>query len=191
MTAARLNVFQRLVRQWDTVHPYNAAQILRLAGKPDLPAIRRAWHATLATLGLGPVRAYGPQFHFLAVNGDAAKYDVPLVPSGVPLHEHISAELNHPFDDDKELPLRPFVLEEKDHFYFGIIYQHWIADSSSIRFLLREWFTRVYDPSAASAAPAVIPRGGYWSNFGPHRMRWRLGEQFLTLLRSASRFRRV
>jgi hypothetical protein len=191
MTAARLNVFQRLVRQWDTVHPYNAAQVLRLRGKPDLLAIRRAWHSTLATLGLGPVCVRGRQFHFEAVNGNAVKYNVPLVAAEVLLCEHISAELNRPFDNDTELPLRPFIVEEEGSFYLGVVYQHWIADSSSIRLLLREWFVRIFDPASAVEAPAIIPRGGYWANFGPHRMRWRLGEQFLTLLRSACRFRRV
>src|SRR5260370_36431427 len=117
MTAARLNVFQRLVRQWDTVHPYNAAQVLRLRGKPDLLTIRRAWHSTLATLGLGPVCVRGRQFHFEAVNGNAVKYNVPLVAAEVPPCEHISAELKRSFDNDAELPLRPFIVEEE-----GVVY---------------------------------------------------------------------
>ena len=87
--------------------------------------------------------------------------------------------------------LRPFIIEEAGSFHMGVVYQHWLADSASIRMLLREWFVRVYDPAAACDAPAVIPRGGYWAHFGPTRARWRLGEQLLTLLRSASRFRRV
>ena len=103
MTLARLNVFQRLVRQWDTVHPYNAAQVLRIAGQPDLLALRRAWHATLATLGLGPVRVTGDTFHFEAVNGNVAKYAVPVVAPGLSLCEHISAELNRSFDETTEL----------------------------------------------------------------------------------------
>jgi len=179
MTSARLNVFQRLVRQWDTVHPYNAAQVLRIAGKPDVLALRRAWHATLGVLGLGPVQVAGRQFHFQAINGNAAKYTVPVLPPETPLHEHISTEMNRPFDGETELPLRPFILEERDSFYVGVIYQHWIADSASLRLVLKEWFVRVYDPAEASDTPALIPRGGYWAHFGPQRARWRLGEQML------------
>src|SRR5689334_4429352 len=166
MNTARLNVFQRLVRQWDTVHPYNAAQVLRIAGKPDLLAIRRAWHATLSTLELGPVRVQGLDFHFEAVNGNASKFLVPVVPAGVSLEQHISEEMNHRFEDSEELPLRPFVLQEGDgeSFHFGIVYQHWIADSAAIRLLLREWFVRVYDPESATDAALVLPRGGYWEN---------------------------
>ena len=191
MTATRFNVFQRLVRQWDTVHPYNAAQVLRIAGKPDVLALRRAWHATLGALGLGRVQITGRQFRFEAINGNAANFTVPVLPCGTELHEHISTEMNRPFDDDVDLPLRPFILEEAGSFYVGVIYQHWIADSASVRLLLKEWFVRVYDPASASDAPALIPGGGYWAHFGPQRARWRIGEQLLTLLRSASRFRRV
>jgi hypothetical protein len=57
--------------------------------------------------------------------------------------------------------------------------------------LLREWFVRVYDPTSAHNLPARAAPGGYWNIFGPHRSRWRIGQQILTLLRSASRFRRV
>jgi hypothetical protein len=191
-SSARLNVFQRLVRQWDTVHPYNAAQALRIAGKPDVLAIRRSWHATLSALELGPVRVQGRDLVIEAVNGNASRYTVPVIDAST-LCEHISRELNHRFTDaeDQELPLRPFIIEDGESFYMGIVYQHWLADSASIRMLLKEWFSRAYDPAAACDAPAVIPRGGYWAHFGPTRARWRLGEQLLTLLRSASRFRRV
>jgi hypothetical protein len=191
MDSSRLNVFQRLVRQWDTVHPYNAAQVLRLAGKADLPRVRRAWHAALSTLGLGRVCVRGLDFRFEAVNGNTADFDVPVLPAGMALDEHLSDEMNRPFDGAQDLPVRPFVLEEEGCHYFGVVYQHWIADSASIRLLLREWFARVYDTATASDAPAIVPRGGYWAHFGPQRSRWRLGGQLLSLLRSASRFRRV
>jgi hypothetical protein len=190
MTFARLNVFQRLVRQWDTVHPYNAAQVLRLSGQADLLLVRRAWHGTLATLGLGPVHVVGPDFRYEAVNGNASRFDVPVLPAGVDLQEHLSREMNRPFDG-ADLPLRPFVLEEKGSYFFGVVYHHWIADSASIRLLLREWFFRVYDPAVANDAPVRIPLGGYWANFGPQRSRWRLTDTILSLFRSASRFRSV
>ena len=35
MVHSRLNIFQRLVRQWDSLHPYNAAQVMQLEGEPD------------------------------------------------------------------------------------------------------------------------------------------------------------
>jgi hypothetical protein len=186
----RLNVFQRLVRQWDTVHPYNAAQILHLAGKPDLAAIRHAWRATLAVLGLGPVHVQGLDYHFESVNGSAALYQVPVIPAEISLDDYVSDQMNLPFTE-AELPLRPFILRQDGSFYLGVVYQHWVADSASIQMLLREWFVRVYDPSSARDVPVRGAPGGYWNIFGPHRSRWRIGEQILTLLRSASRFRLV
>jgi hypothetical protein len=190
MTSVRLNIFQRLVRQWDTIHPYNAAQVLRIAGLPDLLLIRRAWQAALSVLRLGPARVVGRDFHFEAVNGNADQCDVPVCPAGVSVEEHLSADLNRPFTD-ADLPFRPFVIAEENSYYFGVVYHHWIADSASIRLLLREWFVRIYDPAKASDLPAIVPHGGYWSHFGPQRSRWRLGGQLLSLFRSASRFRRV
>ena len=34
-----INVFQRLARQWDLIHPYNAAQILQIEGKASVEAL--------------------------------------------------------------------------------------------------------------------------------------------------------
>jgi hypothetical protein len=36
---ARLNIFQRLTRQWDRLHPYNATQAMQLVGPADLQKI--------------------------------------------------------------------------------------------------------------------------------------------------------
>src|SRR2546423_10161587 len=103
MRVGRLNVFQRLVRSWDAVHPYNAAQILHLAGKPDLPELVRAWHVTISTLGLGPVRVTGLDYAYDAINGDVSPCDVPLAPPGVTLEAYVTAELNRRFDQENAL----------------------------------------------------------------------------------------
>lgn len=190
MKSARLNVFQRLVRQWDSVYPYNAAQVLHVNGSPDLAALQRSWSSCLSALGLGPVRVRGRTIRIEPLNGRAEESIVPLIPANTSLDELISTEMNRRFEAG-DLPLRPFILPDGDSFYMGVVYQHWVADSASIRLVLAEWFTRVYDPAASSDAPAELPRGGYWSLFGPHRSRWGLGDQILSLMRSASRFRRV
>src|SRR5437762_479063 len=106
-----LNLFQRLVRQWDRVHPYNAAQVLRIDGDADVPRLEAAWQDALATLGLGKVHCDGRQFHFEPVNGDAALYRVARLPPGTTLEHHVAAELNRPFHEGIDLPLRPFVID--------------------------------------------------------------------------------
>ena len=53
---APLNVFQYLARQWDAVHPYNAAQVIDVAAPLDHAAVDDAWGETLAGMGLGRLR---------------------------------------------------------------------------------------------------------------------------------------
>jgi hypothetical protein len=85
-------------------------------------------------------------------------------------------------------PFRPFVLVEGDSFYAGVVYHHWVADSASIRMLLREWFVRVYDPPRARTSPFRMPHGGYWRYFGPGSAQWELADGILSTLRSTTRF---
>jgi hypothetical protein len=49
--SSRINVFQRLARQWDQVHPYNAAQVLKIAGVPPVVELHGAWHDALNDMG--------------------------------------------------------------------------------------------------------------------------------------------
>src|SRR4051794_13422334 len=67
MEWARLNVFQRLTRQWDSLHPYNAAQAMKLAGDPDMHLLQREYEATLRELGLGRTRVRGRKFRWEAL----------------------------------------------------------------------------------------------------------------------------
>src|SRR4051794_194400 len=74
-----LNVFQRLVLQWERIHPYNAAQVLKLAGRPDGAALTRAWQDTLNTLSLGRVRRRGTRFAHEAINGELERWPVQML----------------------------------------------------------------------------------------------------------------
>lgn len=196
MQMVRLNVFQRLVRHWEALHPYNAGQVMHLGGAPDLAAIDAAWQSSLAELGLGPVRWHGERYHFEHLehpNGSSKSAGVLRVPAGTSLDAHITAELNRAFDEEAPLPFRPFVLKAEGGHFFGVIYHHWIADSASIRLLLRECFYRLYDPSRARRTPLKLPTGGYWHNFGPGfgPSRWSLREGLLESLRWIGRMKRV
>src|SRR5689334_13002696 len=144
-----LNLFQRLVLQWDKLHPYNAAQILKVAGPADADALIAAWQQTLNGLGLGRVHVDGRHIQHQALNGELQRYPVHRLAPGASLTDFISEQLNRPFDDAHEPPFRPFIVEEGDHHYAGIVYHHWVADSVSIRMLLREWFLRLHRPEFA------------------------------------------
>lgn len=191
MTWTRLNVFQRLTRQWDSLHPYNAVQVMRLAGQADIERIGAAWQSTLRDLGLGMARVSGRQYQWESLNGEVpAAGHITVVPSQISLDQWITDELARPFEESASLPLRAFVLDRGDSSYYaGLVYHHWIADSYSIRLVMREWFLRLFDPSARRRAPIEIASDGYWRAFGPETRNWSPMSAMLDSLRWSARLR--
>ena len=59
MEPTRFNVFQRVLRHWDALHAYNAAQVLHLRGEPDIQLLTDRWNDTLRALGIGAVHVEG------------------------------------------------------------------------------------------------------------------------------------
>jgi hypothetical protein len=187
----RLNLFQRLVRQWETLHPYNGVQAMRVRGKVDLQDCRAAWDATLDSLGLGRICLSGDRYHHACLNGNAEQHTVQLAPPELQLDDWISQELNHPFDPAEGVPFRPILIHDGQSSWLGLTYQHWVADSTSIRRLMRDWFARLFDPAALTRRPIRAVGAGYLELFGPHHASWRAGGALLAYLRWCSQFRRV
>ena len=186
-----LNMFQRLVRSWETVHPYNAAQVLKLAGQPDARLIQKAWHDTLPALGLGRVRTNRRTFGYEMLNGEAERYPVRRLPPSSCLADYLTIEMNRPFDDPGEPPFRPFLSPGQGEFTLGVVYQHWVADSVSIRLLVREWCSRVSDPEKADPKPPALPRTGYWNLYAAREGKLSIDQAALGLFRNYIRFRTV
>ena len=113
----RLNVFQRLTRQWDALHPYNAAQVMRVAVDASDDEVRESYAAMLAALGLsGAVRYSSGRFRFEPVVNRSATKDFIPVDSSHPLTELLTAELNRTIEvTDNELPIRPNILPTPDN----------------------------------------------------------------------------
>ena len=191
MNDVGLNLFQRIVRTWDAVHPYNAAQVVRVEGRIDPAAATDTWAAALRGMGLGRVRVTEKSFRHEILNGEMERFPVRKVPAHLTLEDVLSEELNRPFDDPDEPPFRPFMLQEDGSYWFGVAYQHWVADSVSVRMLLGEWFARQYDPSALRGRAARMSREGYWELFGARAGKFRLEERALALFRSHMRHRWV
>lgn len=189
MRSAPLNIFQKLMRKWELVHPYNAAQVMQIAGNADPATVASAWESALADTGLGRLRFDGGGYSFEILNGQADPFGVVFPHTA--FAEHLSLELNRPFDQEREPPFRPFVIREAAHFFAGVVYQHWVADSASIRMLLREWLVRLYDPPAARRRPLELPSSGYWEKIGPRRGGWQVVESALGMIRRYTRMRRV
>ena len=85
MESATLNVFQRLVRQWDSMHPYNAAQVMCLSRAPDHQTLTDAWHETLAELGGGVLHRPGDAKHLAQRLSDAIRNP----PAAAPARERV------------------------------------------------------------------------------------------------------
>lgn len=168
----RLNIFQRVVRQWERLHPYNAAQAMRLRRRFDYARITDAWRSTLADLGLGPIHFHGDRVLYEFAPGAIA------ASSPLELEEHdclqafLSRQMNRPWEEDT-LPFRPFVkLENGAEQIIGVVYRHCASDSYSIRLILREWLVRLHDPDRARKAPLLPARHGYWHHYGPFAADW-------------------
>src|SRR5947209_1934765 len=113
MNDVSLNLFQRIVRTWDAVHPYNAAQVVRIEGRMDPAVAGDAWAGALRTMGLGRVRVTEKSFRHEILNGEMQRFPVRKVPADVALEHVLSEELNRPFDDPDEPPFRPFLLQKQ------------------------------------------------------------------------------
>jgi hypothetical protein len=121
-----LNVFQRLARTWDAVHPYNAGQACRVSGTFLPERVDASWNAAANMLGRAP------------------HCSVHCLSDGDDLSRHFTRELNRPFEG---YPFRPFLREISGETWLGVVYQHWVADSFSIRLLMRAWIEQLVAPA--------------------------------------------
>jgi hypothetical protein len=163
LSDARLNVFQRLARTWDAVHPYNAGQAFRLAGEFEPGRLEAAWH--------GALRAFDFQ---------ASVANVHELNEADDLDQHFTVALNRSFDPRDIAPFRPFANRSGGTTWLGITYGHRAADSVSVRWLLRDWIERVYGAGCGAVRRAAGPDRGATASF----------ETFLALLRRYGEYRR-
>ncbi len=188
MVMKPLNIFQRCIRVWEEAHPYNAAQVLQVAGEADVGKIAAAWNEVLLASGLGSARVVGRKFCYET----APRQEVAVVDAQLGLEGFITQEMNRPFGDKGAvIPFRPFVLPGAGAYHMGLMYRHWVADSISLRRLLREWFCRLCDPGAVRGEPLHVPTGGLWRYFGPGRSGWSWAKGALSVVRSTRQFSRV
>lgn len=186
-----LNVFQRLTRHWDGLHPYNAAQVMKLSGRIDHSRLIDTWNQMLQELRLAHVQDDGRRYRWRKSRPSEKVVALTEVSAGTSLDQFMSVELNRPFDAASGEVFRPFIIDEGDSYFMGVVYHHWIADSYSIRLLLREWFLRLHDPAAARRKPFDAPEQGYWGLFGPNPGGWSIAESILNMVKWGTRFGRA
>ena len=103
--------------------------------------------------------------------------------------EHITNTLEQPFASD-EIPLRPFMRMDTERLTVGVVYRHWIADSSSIQQLMEAWFCRALGRSTRPLT-LQLPAGGLWRQVGPGPLGWSVPMEVLRVFRRHIRLRRA
>jgi hypothetical protein len=135
------NVFQQLMLQWERFAPYNAGQFFTLATPIDHEDLSRAFRQTVISLGLQQIGQHP---------------DATILESSEPLDVFITSRMNEPFAPG-DSPLRAFAVRENNRVHIGIIYRHVVADSASIRLVMRRWYELLHNPPAQK--PAFTPVG--------------------------------
>jgi hypothetical protein len=164
MRPVRLNVFQRTQRAWDQLHPYNAVQLMGLRTSPSAAQVAHAFARALADLRLGA----------FSVTGCAYQVDTSEPPPALMEDDDLvgllSREMNRPFPPDRSMPLRPFVSLDNGGVVVGVVYQHWVADSVSIRMVMRQWLLSLV--GRGGAAPVRFEGGTLLRRFGAGAAGW-------------------
>lgn len=185
-----MNVVQKLFRSWEAVHPYNAAQALQIRGTPSPAEVLRAWGAALNALQLSGLQINCRTPGICVQDGRNETAPGGLLTPSVSLGEHLSAELNRPFADDvDDSPFRPFLLPDGENCWIGLAYRHCVADSVSIRMLLREWLDHLAGRSEPRREPPAHAGDGYWNLFAGWDGRVRLDQTLSTFVRGHYRLR--
>jgi len=136
----RLNAFQRVMRHWSELHPYNAMHTYKIAGRLRLHDLRDAIAKTYVENGIGIVEVLpdGLTYHYEI----DANPEIQVVFAGdaphISLDEHLNRELNRPFDRPRCRPMRFSAIEtNEDAHYVSITYDHWTSDSVAARLVLQ------------------------------------------------------
>jgi hypothetical protein len=186
MPSAKLNVFQQLALQWETLHPYNAAQSCLVPGTVPAESWKQAWRETIAASGLGGYR-FGRSGVWGAMGGGRfsmsrlTEIDPPIVVESGLLEDHISGQLNEPFTDG-QLPLRAMISPRRGGTQVGVVYRHVVADSVAIRLLLQDWIARALGLAPVIGRPVRVALPTYTRLFGGMTAG---GESLKTVLDSA------
>lgn len=126
----RINAFQRLMRKWDELHPYNALAIAHVTGLPGADSLRRAAEALFAERGVARLSLDGDRACYEPGQGRALVEKIgPLARDDSAVLAQIATEqLNRRFMPDGFLPVRFFVAPTESGHFVGRVYQHWIGD---------------------------------------------------------------
>jgi len=140
MPSVRLNHFQRMMLEWDRIHPYNATHTVSLTGTLDAPALRQAIHDTYRKAGIGQLILDPKQRKIRYAPIDRIELRELRATSDVEesLRTVICKEMNASFPDGPHDPLRWIVLDDaaSDAHHIVLAYHHVAGDAYCIQMLL-------------------------------------------------------
>ncbi len=189
MQTAPLNVFQQTQSLWEKDHPYNAAQFATLTLNFPLARLTETFNQAVNDLGLGTFVRVDNRYWI-----DRVDYTSKSVCEAVDLESLLAKELNRAFDPLASFPLRPFVTTESHQQTLGVVYQHWVADSVSVRIFMRAWLSRLLDRPDLRPQKIRLDNLGTLARFSPASSGWSVIQHALDVIgftRTMKRMRRV
>ena len=138
----RLNLFQRMMLRWRSLHPYNPVHVVRIAAALDAARLQSLIQGELEATGLTGLELSADGTHARWRGGPAQVVLQRLAPRPTAqdaLHAAIEQSFNEPFVRGAAGdPFRFFVIDEGEGFSLGLAYDHFVAGGDAIAVLLSE-----------------------------------------------------
>jgi len=136
-----LSVFQRVMRQWADLHPYNAVHVFCLEGQADVERLAESIGLAWQSLDFGMVSIQKRRYRFSYPAGQSPVTAIDVVTAGEnpaqTIDAHLTDLLNFRFPTRDYSPVRFSVIQEPTRHCLCVNYDHWIGDGTAMRTLLR------------------------------------------------------
>jgi len=160
---ARLNPFQEVMTYWETAHPYNAGQVVRIAGRVDVRALQAAIQTACQQAGVGTLVLDRHRRRYRYDRAESIRLEV-IAPGESPadtLRKALTESLNARFPDGPHHPVRWSILDDPGtgSSLLVTVWHHVAADEMAMRLLLRRVLNRYYGAQHPEDAPplTVLP----------------------------------
>jgi hypothetical protein len=158
---ARLNPFQEVMTCWETAHPYNAGQVVRLDEKVEVGALQAAVQTACRQAGIGTLVLDRDRRRYRYDRAESIQVEV-IAPGESPeaaLRKALTESLNARFPDGPHHPIRWSILQDPGAgaSLLVTVWHHLVADEMSMRLLLRRVLNEYYGtPHLDDARPLTV-----------------------------------
>ena len=163
MSAARLNLFQRAILHWRTLHPSCAAHVVASARALDRERLRASIAGVLEACGLTGFTLDAQRSRY-AFAGGPAHVDLAVLEASKDAFDaagaEIRASINRAFPPDGAFdPFRFFAVPDGAGCLVGVVYDHIVAAGDSIAQLMTDIAAHYAadDPAEVPLSPLALP----------------------------------